>query len=96
MGCITMREALGCSGQVGEEQVGRNIVSRRAWLADFSSIRGRTPSPGSETKAALGLSQGQALILVLVLSLVLYAAIWVPVALLSVAGGGELGRTVSR
>ena len=81
---------------VGEEQVGRNIASRRAWLADFSSIRGRTPSPGSETKAALGLSQGQALILVLVLSLVLYAAIWVTVALLSVAGGGELGRTVSR
>ena len=51
---------------------------------------------GSETKAAFGLSQGQALILVLVLSLVLYAAIWVTVALLSVAGGGELGRTVSR
>jgi hypothetical protein len=44
----------------------------------------------------LGLSQGQALILVLVLSLVLYAVIWVPVALLSAAGGGELGRTVSR
>jgi len=28
--------------------------------------------------------------------LVLYAAIWVTVALLSVAGGGELGRTVSQ
>jgi hypothetical protein len=48
--------------------------------------------PRSETKTALGLSQRQALILVLVLSFVLYAAIWVTVALLSVASGGELGR----
>jgi hypothetical protein len=39
----------------------------------------------------LGLSQRQALILVLVLSFVLCAAIWVTVALLSVASGGELG-----
>jgi hypothetical protein len=41
----------------------------------------------------LGLSQGQALILVLVLSFVLCVAIWVTVALLSVASGGELERT---
>ena len=27
---------------VGEEQVGRNIASRRACLADFSSVGGRT------------------------------------------------------
>jgi len=40
----------------------------------------------------LWLSQGQALILVLVLSSVLYAAIWATVALLSVAGGVNWGE----
>ena len=71
---------------VGEEQIGRNIASRRVCLADVRSVGAElSPSPRSETKAALGLSQGQALILVLVLSFVLCAAIWVTVALLSVA-----------
>jgi len=40
----------------------------------------------------LWLNQGQALILVLVLSSVLYAAIWATVALLSVAGGANWGE----
>jgi hypothetical protein len=45
----------------------------------------------------LRLSQGQALIVVLVLSFGLWAVIWVTVALLvAVAGGGELGRIVGR
>jgi hypothetical protein len=43
----------------------------------------------------LGLNQAQALILVLVLSFVLCAAIEVTVALLSVASAGELRRTVA-
>jgi hypothetical protein len=50
-----------------------------------------SPSPRSETEAALGLSQRRALILVLVLSFALCAGIWVTVALLSVAGGDDLG-----
>ena len=54
-----------------------------------------SPSPRSEIKAALGLNQAQALILVLVLSFVLCAAIWVTVALLSIASAGELRRTVA-
>ena len=76
---------------VGEEQAGGNIASRRVCLADFgfpiSEALGvePSPSPRSETNASLGLSQGHALILVLVLSSVLCAAIWATVALLSVA-----------
>ena len=83
---------------VGEEQAGGNIASRRVCLADFRfPISGSlgvepSPSPRSETKASLWLSQGQALILVLVLSSVLYAAIWATVALLSVAGGANWGE----
>jgi len=50
-----------------------------------------SPSPRSETEAALGLSQRRALILVSVLSFALCAGIWMTVALLSVAGGDDLG-----
>ena len=74
----------------GEEQVGGNIESRRDCLADFWSVGVEpSPSPRSETKAALGSSQGQALILVLVLSFVLCAAIWATVAR-AVLNWGEL------
>jgi hypothetical protein len=61
----------------------RNIATERACPADFWSV-GEEPSTSfrSEAKASLGLSQGHALILVLVLSSVLYAAIWATVALL--------------
>jgi hypothetical protein len=82
---------------VGEEQAGGNIASRRVCLADFRfPISGSlgvepSPSPRSETEAALGLSQRRALILVLVLSFALCAGIWVTVALLSAAGGDDLG-----
>jgi hypothetical protein len=85
-------KALGCSGR--SERSSRQEYSVEARLpCRFLDALGvePSPSPRSETKAALELSQRQALILVLVLSFVLCAGIWVTVALLSVAGGDELG-----
>ena len=88
LGWVVFRceKALGCSCRSKRSR--RAGISRRG--ASALLISGcvgvePSPSPRSETKAALGLSQGQALILVLVLSFVLCAAIWVTVALLSVA-----------
>ena len=86
-------KALGCSCR--SERSRRAGISRRG--ASALLISGcvgvePSPSPRSETKASLWLSQGQALILVLVLSSVLYAAIWATVALLSVAGGVNWGE----
>jgi hypothetical protein len=85
-------KALGCSGR--SERSSRQEYSVEARLPcrflDASGVE-PSPSPRSETKAVLELSQRQTLILVLVLSFVLCAGIWVTVALLSVAGGDELG-----
>ena len=88
-----MREAVCCSGR-SERSRWAGISRRGAPALPISRALGAepSPSPGSETKAAFGLSQGQALILVLVLSSVLYAAIWATVALLSVAGGVNWGE----
>jgi hypothetical protein len=89
---MPMREGARLLRPVGEKQVGRKIASRRVCPADFWMRWGRTIAiPRSGTKAALGLSQRRALILVLVLSFALCAGIWVTVALLSVAGGDDLG-----
>jgi hypothetical protein len=59
----------------------------RVCPADFWRV-GIEPSPSvrSERKAAFWLSSGQALILVLLLSFGLWAAIWGAIALLAVGG----------
>jgi hypothetical protein len=91
-----MREGARLLRPVGEEQEGRNIASRRVCPPISGSVGVEpSPSPRSETKASLGLSQGHALILVLVLSSVLCAAIWATVALLSVAGGVNWGELMA-
>jgi hypothetical protein len=65
----------------------RNIATERAWPADFWSV-GVEPlrSPPADRKAALLLSGGEALILVLLLSLGFWVTIWGAVALLTVGG----------
>jgi hypothetical protein len=74
---------------VGEEGMDRNIATERACPADFWSV-GEEPSTSfrstSKSKAAFPLSRGEALILVLLLSFGLWAAIWGVVALLAVGG----------
>jgi hypothetical protein len=65
----------------------RNIATDRVCPADFWSVA-EEPSPSlrSESKAILWLSRGEALILVLLLSIGLWAAIWGAVALLAIGG----------
>jgi hypothetical protein len=65
----------------------RNIATERVCLADSWSV-GEEPSTSfrSKSKAAFPLSRGEALILVLLLSFGLWAAIWGVVALLAVGG----------
>jgi hypothetical protein len=64
-----MRKRLSvCSGRFSEEEMDRSIGSERAW-----------PSVRSEP-----LSQGEALILMLLLSFGFWAAIWGAIALLAV------------
>ena len=89
-------KALGCSGR--SERSRRQECSVESRLpCRFLDALGVEPSPSPrlETKAALELSQGHALILVLVLSSVLCAAIWATVALLSVAGGVNWGELIA-
>jgi hypothetical protein len=71
----------------GEEEMDRNTATERVYPADFWSV-GEEPSPPprSECKAIVWLSSGEALILVLLLSFGLWAAIWGVVALLAVGG----------
>jgi hypothetical protein len=65
----------------------RNIATERAYSADFWSV-GEEPAPSArpECQAAFLLSRGEALILVLLLSLGLWAATWGAVALLAMGG----------
>ena len=91
---LRCEKALGCSGR--SERSSRQEYSVEARLPCRFPISGAlgvepSPSPRSVTEAALGLSQRRALILVLVLSFALCAGIWVTVALMSVAGGDDLG-----
>jgi hypothetical protein len=69
---------------VGTEGMHSNIATERALPADAWSV-GKEPSPSSPigTQTAFRLSRGEALILVLVLSLGLWAATWGAVALLA-------------
>jgi len=64
-----------------------NTATERACSADSWSV-GDEPSPSarSECEAAFPLSRGEALILVLLLSLGLWAATWGTVALLALGG----------
>jgi hypothetical protein len=82
------KEALGFSGRLEREGMDRNIATERACPADFWRV-GEEPSTSSlsESKAAFSVSRGEALILVLLLSFGLWAAIWGGVALLAVGGG---------
>jgi hypothetical protein len=65
----------------------RNIATERAYSADFwSAGEEPVPSARSECKAAFPLSRGEGLILVLLLSLGLWAATWGAVALLAMGG----------
>jgi len=81
------KEALGLLRSVSEEEMDRNIGSERAWPSDFWSVAvAPSPSARSKTKSVLWLSRGEALILVLLLSFGLWAAIWGAVALLAVGG----------
>ena len=73
-----------CSGRFSEKKMNRNIGSEGAWPSDFWSVA-QEPSPSVPT-AVLRLSRGEALILVLLLSCGLWAAIWGAVALLAVGG----------
>jgi hypothetical protein len=67
--------------------VDRNIRLERPWPSDFRSIETESLlSFRSERKAALWLSTGEALILILLLSLGLWATIWGAVALLAGEG----------
>ena len=69
---------------VGEEETDRNIGSERAWPPDFWSVAVE-PWP-SVPKTILWLSRGEALILVLFLSLGLWAVIWGALSLLALCG----------
>jgi len=69
---------------VSEEEMDRNIGSERAWPPDFWSVAVE-PWP-SVPETILWLSRGEALILVLLLSFGLWAAIWGAIALLAVGG----------
>jgi hypothetical protein len=60
-----------------------DIGSDRAWPPDFWSETEPLSSVRPERKAALRLSTGEALILVLLLSFGLWAAIWGAMALLA-------------
>jgi hypothetical protein len=72
---------------VGEEEMDWNTATERACpAASWSVGEEPSPSPRSECKAALRLSRGEALILVLLLSLGLWAASWGAVALLAMGG----------
>jgi hypothetical protein len=64
-----------------------NIATERAYSADFWSA-GEEPAPSArpECKAAFPLNRGEALILVLLLSLGLSAATWGAIALLAMGG----------
>ena len=64
----------------------RNIGMELAYPADFWSIR-EEPSPSVRSEAAVWPSRGEALVLVLLASVGLWAAIWGAIALL-VAGEG--------
>jgi hypothetical protein len=64
--------------------VDRNIGLERPWPSDFRSIE--TESLLSFRKTALQLRRGEALILILLLSLGLWATIWGAVALLAGEG----------
>jgi len=66
----------------------RNIApAERVRPADFWSVGvERSPLSRSEANATLSLSRGEALILVLLLSFGLWAAIWGAIALLAVGG----------
>jgi hypothetical protein len=62
----------------------RNTAIERAWPADSRSIWGGTIAISPmEWKIAFSLSRGEALILVLLLSFGLWAAIWGAIALLA-------------
>ena len=78
-----------------EEEQAAGISRRGASalpISDFWRVGGRTIAiPSIGNRGRFGLSQRRALILVLVLSFALCAGIWVTVALLSVAGGDDLG-----
>ena len=76
---------------VEEEEMDRNAAIERAWPTDFRSIGEellRSPRHAGrlEWKSAFWLSRGEALILVLLLSFGLWAAIW-GVVILLVADG---------
>jgi hypothetical protein len=63
----------------------RTIATEHRYPADFWSFGDTSPSR-SEREPAFCLSSGEALILVLLLSFGLWAAIWGTVALLAVGG----------
>ena len=85
-------KALGCSCRSKRSKRPEYRVEARLPCCSLDALGVKSsPSPRSETEAALGLSQRRALILVLVLSFAVCAGIWVTVALLSVAGGDDLG-----
>jgi hypothetical protein len=69
---------------VSEEEMDKNIGSEGAWPSDFWSVA-LEPSP-SVPRPVLWPSRSEALILVLLLSCGLWAAIWAAVGLLGVGG----------
>jgi hypothetical protein len=73
---------------VSEEEMDKNIGSEGAWPSDFWNAGDQVlPSLRAEHKTPLWLSRGEALVLVLLLSFGLWAAIWGVVALLLTVGG---------
>ena len=72
----------GWKGGDGQEYCDRTRLLRRL----LERGKRTAPSPRSEMRAAFRLSRGEALILVLLLSLGLWAATWGAVALLAMAG----------
>jgi len=64
----------------------KSIGPASAWPSDCWSVAvAPSPSVRSQRKAVLWLSRGEALILVLLLSFGLWAAIWGTIALLAIA-----------